>query len=139
MTLKDEENFVWDKIFNEKEWGKYPSEDLIRFIAKYFYNSSNDRKNIKILEIGSGPGANLWFLAREGFCVYGIDLSKKAIEISKERLELEVSGWKGSLFCGDISNLNFEDDFFDAVIDIEAGSCNDFVTAKKYMMKLIEY
>ena len=34
--------------------GKYPSEDLIRFISKNYYNSKVNRENIKILEIGSG-------------------------------------------------------------------------------------
>ncbi|EAI4546039.1 SAM-dependent methyltransferase, partial [Campylobacter jejuni] len=29
---------LWENIFSQKEWGKYPSENLIRFIAKNFYN-----------------------------------------------------------------------------------------------------
>ncbi|EDP6584064.1 class I SAM-dependent methyltransferase, partial [Campylobacter jejuni] len=29
---------IWENIFSQKEWGKYPSENLIRFIAKNFYN-----------------------------------------------------------------------------------------------------
>ncbi|MFD3133567.1 SAM-dependent methyltransferase, partial [Campylobacter coli] len=24
---------IWENIFSNKEWGKYPSENLIRFIA----------------------------------------------------------------------------------------------------------
>ena len=69
---------TWDKIFQDNEWAKYPAEDLIRFIAKNFYNAEI-RKKIKILDIGCGTGCNLWFLAREGFQVFGIDGSKNAI------------------------------------------------------------
>ena len=42
---------LWEGIFSSREWGKYPSETLIRFIARNFYNVS-DRKAINILELG---------------------------------------------------------------------------------------
>ena len=60
---------IWQNIFENKEWGKYPSETLIRFIARNFYNVS-DRKAINILELGLGTGTNLWFCAREGFTLH---------------------------------------------------------------------
>lgn len=65
---------IWDMVFSNQEWGKYPSEDLIRFIARNFYKVEN-RKNVKILELGCGPGANIWYLAREGFSFCGVDCS----------------------------------------------------------------
>ncbi|EAL1485109.1 SAM-dependent methyltransferase, partial [Campylobacter coli] len=45
----------WENIFSNKEWGKYPSENLIRFIARNFYNVKN-RNEIRILELGLGTG-----------------------------------------------------------------------------------
>ena len=60
---------VW-KVFVGQTWGKYPGEDLIRFIARNFY-SRQIRRDTRILEVGCGPGANLWFLAREGFSFAG--------------------------------------------------------------------
>jgi hypothetical protein len=50
---------IWENIFSSNEWGKYPPISLVKFIAKNFYKVS-DRKLVRILEIGSGPGANLW-------------------------------------------------------------------------------
>ena len=44
---------IWDSIFSSKEWGRYPSEDLIRFIARNFYKAEK-RSSIKILELGCG-------------------------------------------------------------------------------------
>ncbi|EAI6302558.1 SAM-dependent methyltransferase, partial [Campylobacter jejuni] len=77
---------IWENIFSQKEWGKYPSENLIRFIAKNFYNVK-DRSKINILELGLGTGANLWFCAKEGFSVSGIEWSKTGVERFKQRLE----------------------------------------------------
>ena len=28
---------VWDGVFRENEWGKYPDENLIRFVAGKYY------------------------------------------------------------------------------------------------------
>ncbi len=59
---------VWEEIFRRKEWGKYPPEHVIRFVARNFYRVA-DRASIRLLEIGCGPGANIWFMTREGFTV----------------------------------------------------------------------
>jgi ubiquinone/menaquinone biosynthesis C-methylase UbiE len=121
---------VWETVFSNQEWGKYPSEDLIRFVARNFYKAPN-RKEVKILEVGCGPGANLWYMAREGFTVYGIDGSKTAIQRANDRLNKECPGWNGTLVVGDITQLPFQDGFFDAVIDLEAISCNSYEAAKQ--------
>lgn len=116
---------IWEQVFKTQAWGKYPGEDLIRFVARNFYGVQN-RKDVKILEVGCGPGANLWYIAREGFAVYGVDGSATAIAQAKNRLDSECPGWKGELKVGDITHLEFEDGFFDAVIDNEAICCNSF-------------
>jgi SAM-dependent methyltransferase len=116
---------VWEDVFKEQPWGKYPGEDLIRFIARNFYQAPN-RNNIKVLEVGCGTGANLWYMAREGFSVYGIDGSDTAISQARERLDAECRGWTGDLLVGDIGQLPFADDFFDAVIDNEVVYCNSY-------------
>ena len=87
---------VWEEVFKKQSWGKYPTVDVIRFIARNFYHADN-RKNIKLLELGCGPGANLWFMSREGFTIYGIDASTTAIAQAEERLNSECPGWQVSL------------------------------------------
>lgn len=120
---------VWEKVFSEQEWGKYPGEDLIRFIARNYYTVP-DRSKVKILEVGCGPGANLWYLAREGFSAYGVDGSETAIKRAKERLDIEYPGWEGELVVSDIGKLPFVDNYFDAVLDNEAVYCNSFDDSK---------
>lgn len=106
---------VWEKVFRENEWGKYPDESFIRFVARHFYKL--ERAQVNILEVGCGPGANIWFMAREGFLPYGIDGAVTAIEKAKARLNRE--GLKAQLTVGDIIHLPYEDAFFDAVADNE--------------------
>ena len=120
---------VWEKVFQQQVWGKYPSEDLIRFIARNFYQAPN-RKDIKILEIGCGPGANLWFIAREGFTVYGIEGSETAVLRAQQRLNAECPDWAGEIKVGDLLSLPYADNTFDAVIDHAAVCCNSFEDAK---------
>lgn len=126
---------VWEEVFRRQAWGKYPSIDIVRFIARNFYHLE-DRKCIKILEVGCGPGANLWYITREGFTVYGIDGSETAIAQAKERLNRECPGWAGELRIGDIASLPYQDAFFDAVVDFEAISCNSYNDSKTIYTEL---
>ena len=106
---------IWETVFKDQEWGKYPGENLIQFIGRNFYEK--DRKNVSLLEIGCGPGANVWFMAREGFDVIGIDGSNTAINKAKERLQNE--NLNAHFIVGDIIKLPFENQKFDAIIDNE--------------------
>jgi ubiquinone/menaquinone biosynthesis C-methylase UbiE len=126
---------VWEEVFRRQAWGKYPSIDVVRFIARNFYHAEN-RKLIKILEVGCGPGANLWYIAREGFSVYGIDGSETAITQARKRLNQECPGWTGKLRIGNIASLPYQNDFFDAVVDCEAISCNSYNDSKRIYTEL---
>ncbi|MCB9426827.1 MAG: class I SAM-dependent methyltransferase [Flavobacteriales bacterium] len=124
---------IWEGLFQNNEWGKYPALGVVKFIARNFYKAS-DRKAIKVLEIGAGTGANLWYVAREGFSVYAIEGSKTAIDNCEKRLREEgLSEQIKDFYAGDyLYELdNFEDGFFDAVIDVESLCCNVFDKSKK--------
>ncbi|MGZ4059592.1 MAG: class I SAM-dependent methyltransferase, partial [Bacteroidia bacterium] len=113
---------VWENVFTNNEWGKYPGESLIQFIARNYYQTKQ-RSEIKILEVGCGTGANIWYISREGFDAYGIDGSETGISIAKKRLAAE--GLKAKLITGDIISLPYEDNFFDCVLDVECLYAND--------------
>ncbi len=121
---------VWDDIFLENDWGRYPSEHLIRFIAQNYYNKEKDI--IKILELGCGPGPNLWYLAREGISFLGIDGSKEAVLKAKMRLSDEFPEWNKSsdIIVGDLQDFDFGVNKYDAVIDNECIYCVDLVRAR---------
>ena len=124
---------LWDEIYQSNEWGKYPPVPVIRFIAKNFYKDKN-RKEIKILELGSGTGANLWFCAREGFSVYGIDGSLTAVSRMLERFKDEnLTDMLIGSSVGDYYDQlhKLQDNYFDAIIDAESLYCNSFERSKE--------
>jgi hypothetical protein len=40
----------WDKIFSTAEWGKYPGEELIRFIARNFYAAPSKDMDVGLVQ-----------------------------------------------------------------------------------------
>lgn len=108
---------IWEDYYGNFEGSAYPHEELIRFIAKHYYRyKPKKRQEIKMLELGCGGGCNLWYLAREGFDVYGVEISKKAVGIARRRLKKE--NLKAYLQSADFTvDLDFSDNFFDCVID----------------------
>lgn len=112
-------NKVWEQIHSSREWGKYPTEMVIRFVAKNYYQT--ERKNIKILDFGCGQGSHTWYLAREGFDTYAFDGSESAVRRTKEYLDKE--GLKANVRVMDGIAPDYEDNFFDAVIDSACIGC----------------
>lgn len=123
---------VWEKVFRENEWGKYPAESLIRFMARNFYKK--ERKKVRVLEVGCGTGANIWYLAKEKFDVYGMDGSRTAIKRAKRRLKDEFV--KAHLTSGDIVKLPYETGYFDVVVDAECISCNSRNDARAILAEI---
>lgn len=114
---------AWEKIFKSQAWGKYPSEDVVRFTASRFKDVV-DRKKIRVLDLGCGGGAHTWFLARECFDVYGIDGSESAIQQASALLHRD--GLTANLTVGDFTKLNYPKGFFDVIIDSSAVQHNSF-------------
>jgi ubiquinone/menaquinone biosynthesis C-methylase UbiE len=104
---------MWEQVHSEMDWGKYPSEEVIRFVARNYYK--RDRKNIKLLDFGCGTGAVTWYIAREGFDAYGFDGSQTAIKKAKIRMKEE--NICADLIVADGGNLPYDDEFFDGIID----------------------
>ena len=72
-------------------------------------------KKIHVLDFGCGQGAHTWFLCREGFDVYAFDGSKSAVEKTRQKLNKESISAILSVQEG--TKLDYEDDFFDFVLD----------------------
>lgn len=104
----------WEIIHSTQAWGRYPSEFVVRFVARNYYN--NARNKIRILDFGCGAGANTWYLAKEGFDVYAFDGSISAVNKAREYLKKE--GYSNVHFSVmDGNEITYEKNFFDCVID----------------------
>ena len=74
----------WNKKYREKRFFlKWPDEMVVRFIAKYM----NKSKDTRVLDLGCGSGRHSELLANNGYQIYGCDISKNSIEITKKRLK----------------------------------------------------
>jgi len=127
----------WDDKFRSRAWGRYPPEDLVRFMGRRFRHA--DRKTVRVLEAGCGPGANLWFMHREGFAVHGIDVSATAIDIASRRLATEnagISSPQPDLRVGNFSRLPWHDAQFDVVVDIFALYANTLPVIRQALAEI---
>ena len=116
----------WDEVFAQRPWGRYPPEELVRCMGRRFAGVA-DKSTIRVLDIGCGPGANIWFLAREGYDIAAIDGAPTAIRQAHERLSAEGligPGREADLQVGNFARLPWPDGTFDAVTDIESISMN---------------
>lgn len=97
----------WDALMT-KGWGTWPT---IRFVewAMRIWGKAPDRRGVKFLELGCGAGAQLRFLAAEGFDVYGLDGSKAAISAALDLVvDVRRDGyrhWGKHLMHADLTQL----------------------------------
>lgn len=93
---------------------RYPFDFVVVFVNR-FAAKDRPRNEVRILEVGCGTGNNLWFAAREGYAVTGIDGSASAIEFARGRFAEEKLA--GKFDIGDFTDLPYDDGQFDLVID----------------------
>ncbi len=123
----------WDTVFTRQEWGRYPPEYAIRFIARHYY-AAPDRAAVRILDLGCGPGAVTWYLAREGFAASGIDGSAVALGIARRRLADE--GLRADLLQADYNHLPWPGGTFDAAIDNVSLCCNPYDACRRIVAEV---
>lgn len=104
----------WDATFARRKWGGYPDMALVRAVAWEFPGS---RDGLKALEVGCGPGANLWFLARSGFQVTGLDSSIIALN-QADALVREMTGAAPRLLPLDVAGGSEIPGSYDLIVDV---------------------
>lgn len=107
---------IWNELFSSREWGKYPSEEAVRFFMRSRKILGKDSP--KVLDLGCGSGAVSWFMAREGGNVTAMDGAPSGLEgVGKLAKRMGVdSGIKTVL--GDITEPEkFTSGPFDIIID----------------------
>ncbi len=70
-----------------------------------------------VLDLGCGAGRNSVYLAKKGFDVVGVDVSKSALTLANEWAKKERLK-NAAFMLGTMINIPFKDCYFDAVISI---------------------
>jgi len=110
---------------------RYPNERLIGFIASRLAGrGKSERDGLKVLEVGCGSGANLWYLAKEGLAAYGMDASPTGLALARENLR---DNWsvEADLALGKFTQLPYLDDQFDFVVDVVSLQHLDLESSKR--------
>ena len=80
-------------------------------ISRFYTEIPITGTNAKILDLGCGFGRNTVFLARKGFRVDAVDVSKDTLERLKQNAENQGLLDKITLIHANIENFHFEEDF----------------------------
>ena len=96
---------IWEDIYSSgRHLNRYPWDSVVSFIYRFKPNVE-PRSKVNVLEIGFGSGSNLWFAAREGFSVFGVEFSPSAVEFATNRFKSD--SLSGNLRLGDFCSLPF--------------------------------
>lgn len=122
---------AWDEIF--KQQGRVfatPHEDMPR-VARLL----KDRRASTILDLGSGTGRHVVYLARQGFSVFGLDNSPQGIHLTRRWLADE--GLNADLHRQSMAEpLPYPDAFFDALISVQVIHHADSATIRKVVQEI---
>ena len=103
-----EQEKIWDAIAEKwADFRKNPADEVVEFLKD---------KDGKVLDLGCGSGRN--FLNKDELDFYGVDFSKKLLELAKKKGYFELK--KGLSY-----EIPYEDDFFDWVVFARVLHCVD--------------
>ncbi len=111
-----------------KYWHDLYSNDTLRGIYSYamikrkeitidVIDRYSDNRVLKVLDIGCGPGIVMAAIASRGHKIFGIDIAENMLEEARKKM-LPYSGKEKVCYQGDIENLPFDDQSFDAIISL---------------------
>jgi SAM-dependent methyltransferase len=113
---------TWEASFAEQvarqAYNTAPVEALVRNIAYWLRETraDGDYSGLRALEMGSGAGPNLLWLAQKGIRVSGVDISPTALELSREGLAA-VSELVDDLVEGSVADVPLPNESFDIILE----------------------
>lgn len=104
----------WDKMYKHEDTPKPVQRDIPQVVDFFREHNVN-----RVLDLACGSGRHTIYLAKQGFEVYGLDISKEGIKSARSWLENE--GLHAELTVGSMyERLPYKSNFFDAVVCIRA-------------------
>lgn len=112
---------VWDK-WNQSGGPRYPHEKIVQYTFRHLKPICKTGLPFKILDLGCGGGVHSLFLSREGFDVYGCDISPVSIENTKKLLDSNNYIFSNYM-VNDVKDLPYGCSYFDALISVGVLDC----------------
>jgi SAM-dependent methyltransferase len=105
---------AWNEIFaREGRFFLEPHEDVPKIVQML-----QDKRASTVLDLGSGTGRHVVYLAKSGFSVFGLDNSSEGIEATRQWLADE--GLEADLQLQSMAErFPYEDGLFDAVLSVQ--------------------
>ena len=120
-------NWDWSLVLGERY--DVPAREIYAVLARW-KNSGFQ----KVLDLGCGKGRHALLFSREGFEVTALDISEDIVKTLKEKNDEEKLNIK--TVRGDMVDLPFEDNSFDALIAYNVISHTDSVGIQKIIREL---
>jgi len=115
---------IWDREYNNPKFvtkNDEPQADTLRFLKYLKKEQKYKLEDKKILDLGCGTGRNSNYLAEKGNRVIGIEVSKSALSLAKERAK--DLGTEVDYRLGDIGEpYEIEDGSIDVVLDVTSSN-----------------
>lgn len=111
-----EEESNWDRYYSEL--GRMPRR--LRRTARFVVDALSSLRNHKVekvLDLGCGAGRHCILLAKSGFEVIGMDISKNALKMAGKWVRKEKLR-NVAFVCATMTNLPLKDSCLDAVISV---------------------
>lgn len=119
MDVKSKVGLYWDRRSQtyDRNVYKYKSQNAAEHLWKSILKTEigTEKKNLDILDVGTGTGFLALLFAELGHKVTGIDISKSMLE--KSRCNAYKQKLAVNFMHGDAENLPFDDDSFDIVMN----------------------
>lgn len=122
---------AWNEIFAQRgRVFKEPHEDMLGIVQML-----KERGASTILDLGSGSGRHVVYLAQNGFSVFGLDNSREGMKVTRRWLKEE--GLTADLrFQKMTERLPYRDAFFDAVVSVQVIHHADIATIRQIVKEV---
>jgi len=103
----------------EKYYRKHPDTNrhIFHEDAKRLHLLFQTEQVDQLLDLGCGDGRHLKYFSQRGYHVYGFDISPSALHSAEDWLLAD--GISAELACGDITDLPWSPEFFDAIVSVQ--------------------
>lgn len=113
----------WEQAYQRSPTGAYRKPGLHREVVEPLPDLFRANGVKRVLDLGCGDGVQMYFFARQGFEVCGLDYAPTAVRLVQQWFESEKLAC--DVKCARMESIPWPDGSFDAVISTNAFDHND--------------